>query len=195
MRVKLISYFGKLALFAVIISSLSCAAAKPIDVYFNPNMDFGAVKTAAIMPFDNLTREQMAAERVRDVFTNFLLSEGDVYVVPQGEVKRGVLLLGIANPVTPSLEEAVKLAALLKADVVITGVVREYGEIRSGTTSSNIVSISLQMIEGQSGTVIWTASSTKGGISIWDRLFGGGGRPMNDVTEEAVKELIRRFIR
>ena len=32
--------------------------------------------------------------------------------------------------------------AFLKADAIITGVVREYGEVRSGTTSSNVISMS-----------------------------------------------------
>jgi hypothetical protein len=163
--------------------------------YFDPNMDFGAIKTAAVMPFDNLTRDQQAADRVKDVFVNRLLSTGEIYVMPPGEVIRGVLLTGIGDAETPSPEEIVKLAAVIKVDVVITGAVREYGELRSGTASSNVISVSLQMIEGQTGKVIWTAASTKGGISMWDRLFGGGGRPMNDVTEEAVTDVINKFFK
>jgi len=73
--------------------------------------------------------------------------------------------------------------------------VREYGEVRSGTTSANIISLSLQMIETQTGKVVWTASSTKGGISIWDRLFGGGGQPMNVITEKAVNDLINKLFK
>ncbi|RJQ49028.1 MAG: penicillin-binding protein activator LpoB [Nitrospiraceae bacterium] len=186
-------FFGKIALVLTVISLVSCTASKLIDIYFDPNMDLGAVRTAAVMPFDNLTREQMAADRVRDVFINKLLSTGEIYVVPSGEVKRGILLLGISNPSSPSTEETVKLASLIKVDVIITGTVREYGEVRSGTTSANIISLSLQMIEGLSGKIIWTASSTKGGISTKDRLLGGGGRPMNDVTEEAVNDILNKF--
>ncbi len=49
------------------------------------------------------------------------------------------------------------------------------------------------MIETQTGKVVWTASSTKGGISVWDRLFGGGGKAMNEVTEEAVDDLLDKL--
>jgi hypothetical protein len=28
---------------------------------------------------------------------------------------------------------------------------------------------------------------------MWDRLFGGGGRPMNDVTQAAVDDLINKL--
>jgi hypothetical protein len=49
------------------------------------------------------------------------------------------------------------------------------------------------MIERSSGVVVWSASSTKGGVSVWDRLLGGGGRPMNTVTEKAVNDLLDKL--
>ena len=158
-------------------------------------MDFAAVKTVAVMPFNNFSRDTLAADRVRDVFINMLLSTGENYVLPTGEVTRGVVLVGITNPATPSAEEIVKLASLIKVDAVITGAVNEYEIIRSGTTSANIISLSLQMIEARTGKVVWTASSTKGGVSALDRLFGGGGKPMNDVTEKAVNDILNKFFK
>jgi hypothetical protein len=169
------------------------ACATATEIYRDPNMDFGAIKSIAVMPFVSLARDNVAAERVRDVFINDLLATGAVYVVPAGEVARGVARTEIVNPAAPSAEEVVKLANVIKVQAVITGVLKEYGEVRSGTTSANIVSVSLQMLEAQTGKVVWSASSTKGGISIWDRLFGGGGQPMNKVTEKAVNDLINKL--
>ena len=63
-----------------------------------------------------------------------------------------------------------------KVDAVITGVVSEYGPVRSGSASANVVSVSVQMIEKSSGVVVWSASSTQGrNDRVVDRLFGGGG--------------------
>ncbi len=176
-----------------ILALVACAGGH--DTYIDPNMDFGAVKTVAVMPFVSLTRDSVVAERVRDVFITRLLSTGAVYVVPVGEVARGVARTEIQNPGTPSPEEIVKLGGVIKAQAVITGTVREYGEVRSGTVSTNIISLSLQMIETQSGKVVWTASSTKGGIKIWHRLFGGGGQPMNKITVKAVNDLINELLK
>ena len=81
------------------------------------------------------------------------------------------------------------------ADAVITGTLREYGEVRSGPASANVISLSVQMMEAETGKVVWSASSTKGGISAADRLFGGGGKPMNAVTQEAVDDLIDKLFR
>jgi len=171
----------------------ACGTFDSLTYFHDPQMDFAAVRTIAVMPFENLTREQMAAERVRDVFVNSLLSTGAVYVISTGEVSRGIARAGILNPSGPSTEEIGKFAGVTKVDAVITGTVTEYGEVRSGSASANVISMSVQMIEVQAGRTVWTASATKGGISIWDRLFGAGGQPMNDVTIEAVNDLLDKL--
>ncbi len=173
----------------------SCAPAVTSAIYRDPNMDFGSIQTVGVMPFQNLTRDSLAADRVRDVFINRLLSTGALYVQPVGEVARAVGRLELQSPVTPSPEEVVKLGGTLKAQAIITGVVQEYGDVRSGSASANLISVSVQMLEAQTGRTVWTASSTKGGISVWDRLFGGGGQPMNDVTRDAVNDLIQKLFK
>lgn len=172
----------------------SVSTAQVTDVYRDPNMDFGSIRTVAVMPFANLARDQVVSERVRDVFINRLLSTEAVYVLPIGEVARGIARVEVQNPTAPTPEEVVKLGSLLKVDAVITGVVREYGEVRSGTATTNIISMSIHLVEAGTGKIVWSASSTKGGISFWDRLFGSGGQPLNRVTEEAVDALFDKLL-
>lgn len=177
----------------VLFVAAGCAGTSSNVVFKNAEMDFGSIQTIAVMPFTNLTREQLATERVRDVFMTMLQATGGIYVVPPGEVARGISRLNIERPAAPTAEEVVKFAKIVKADAVIAGTVSEYGEVRTGTTSANVVSVSLQMMEGQTGKVVWTASSTKGGVSMSDRLFGGGGEPMNRVTQKAVDDLLDKL--
>lgn len=178
----------------LVVCVASMSAAQVSDVYRDPRMDFGTIQTVAVLPFANLTREQVAADRVRDVFINKLLSTEAVYVLPVGEVGRGVAKNEITAPTAPPAEDIVKLGAFLKVDAVITGVVREYGEVRSGNSAANVISISIQLIETGTGRVVWSGSSTKGGISFWDRLLGGGGQPLNAVTEQAVDALFDKLL-
>ncbi len=187
--------FGMVAfvLFGFAIGASVCEA-QVTDVFRDPKMDFGSIQTVAVMPFGNLTRDQITAERVRDVFISRLLAAEAVYILPVGEVARGIARTEVQSPSSPTVEEVVKLGAFLKVDAVITGVVREYGEARSGTSSANIISMSIQIIETGTGRVVWSASSTKGGISFWNRLIGGGGQPMNKVTEQAVDALFDKLL-
>jgi hypothetical protein len=145
------------------------------------------------MQFKNLTTDEDAAERVRDAFMGMLLATEAIYVLPAGEVDRGISRIGLRNPEAPTTEQIKALSGVLNVQAVITGVLREYGAVRSGTTTSNVVSLSLQMIETDTGTVVWSASSTKGGISMMDRLVGGGGKPMNEVTEEVLDDLLDKL--
>jgi len=186
----------KLIVLLVAVSILSgCGGHGGGEVWRDQNMDFTSIQTVAVMPFANLSRDSMAGDRVRDVFVPMLMETGSVYVLPPGEVYRGLSRINIANPTAPSTEEVINLAANLKVNAVITGVVREYGEVRSGSAGANVIALSLQMLDGQTGRVVWTASTTKGGITFKDRLLGGGGNPMNDVTEKALNDLLDKLFK
>ncbi len=181
---------------ATVLAALLLSSCARQRTYHNANMDFASVRTVAVMPFWNLSKEQQAADRVRDVLTNALLATNAVYVIPTGEVSRAVSRLGIAVPVTPSPEEVVKLCQMLKADAVITGVLKEYGEIRTSSAAANVVALSLQMQEASTGKTIWSGSSSKGGVGWGARLLGSaGGQPVNDVTEQAVDDLLDQLFK
>lgn len=177
-------------------AALALSACARSRTYGNPNMDFSSIRTVAVMPFWNLSKDPQGADRVRDVFQNALLATNAVYVVPTGEVARAVTRVGIQTPVTPAADEVVKLCALLKVDAVITGVLKEYGEVRTASASANVVALSLQLQEGTTGKVVWSSSSSRGGVGWGDRLLGSaGGRPVNDVTEEVVDDLVDKLFR
>lgn len=162
-------------------------------VFFNELVDFASIQNVAVMPFQNFSNDSDAAERVRDVFMGMLLATEAVYVLPPGEVQRAISRASMVNPAAPSIEEIKSVANILGVDVVITGVIREYQVLRSGASTANVISLSLQMIETETGTIVWSASSTKGAITLTDRMFGGGGKPMNDVTLESVDELLDKL--
>lgn len=176
------------ALLGAAISLSSCATTGP--VFREGRMDFSSIEGVAILPLANLTRERAAAERVRDVLANALLATGVFRVVPLGEVSRGLSRVGIEEPSQPAPDTVVKLARLIEVDAMLTGTVREYGELRSGSASANVISLSLQLYEAQTGSIVWSASVTRGGVGVAERLLGGGGAPMNTVTEEAVDDLV-----
>lgn len=183
------------ALLGVLLLSTACATAGPTRSYVDKNMDFGALRTVAVLPFANLTREAQGADRVRDVFATLLLATNAVYVVPQGEVMRAVAKVPVGNPTSPTIEEVQKLGTMLKADAVITGTLKEYGEVRSGSSAANAIAISVQLQETGTGKVVWSGASTRGGVGVRERLFGGGGEPLNAITESAVNDLLDQLFK
>jgi hypothetical protein len=192
MRGETKKLFGMTLLLLV---SAGCATSSSKVIFRDPKMDFGSIQTVAVMPFTNLTREIVAADRIRDVFMTMLQATRGVYVIPPGEVGRGIARLNLERPASPTPEEVTKFAKIVNADALFTGTVSEYGEVRSGTSVANVVSISLQMMEAQTGRIVWSAASTKGGVTTTDRLFGGGGEPMNTTTQNAVDDLLEKLFR
>lgn len=187
--------WGALAALAVLLAGAGCRSAGGQRTYQDATMDFGAIHTVAVLPFSNLSRESTGADRVREVFSNMLLATGAVYVLPPGEVMRGITRLQLADPRQPSVEEITKLGALLKADAIVRGTVKEYGEVRSASAGANVVSIQVELYETSTGKIVWAAASTQGGIGLSDRLLGSGGAPMNGVTERAVSDLLDKLFR
>lgn len=176
---------------SILLLAAGCATTR----YQDKTMDFASVKTIGVLPFNNLSRDNIAGERVRDVFSNLLLATGAAYVLPAGEVARGLARANVVLPATPSVEEVIAFGKLLQVNAVIGGTLKEYGEVRAGSSTANVVSVSLQMYETQTGKVVWAAESTKGGIGWSDRLLGGGGEPMNKVTEDAVRDLLSKLLK
>jgi hypothetical protein len=187
---------GGAGLLVLLAGAWACSSRRAAEVtYHDPNMDFSLVQKVGVLPFTNLTQTTAAGERVRDVFSTMLQAGGSIYVLPPGEVARGIDRAALVKPSTPTPEECVNLGKILQTDAVITGVVREYGEVRSGSATANVVSISVEMMETQTGRVVWSAAATRGGVSAADRLFGGGGEPMDEITSEAVHDLLDRLFK
>jgi hypothetical protein len=179
---------------AAVIAVAGCAAKRGTQVTFHdPTMDFSLVRSVAVMPFANMSTTQTADKRVRDVFMTMLQATGQIYVLPMGEVQRGLSRVELPNPTAPSAQDVVAFAKVVSCDAVITGSVLEYGEARSGSAAANYVSVTVQMLEAKTGKLVWSAQSTKGGISGADRMFGGGGQPMNVVTADAVNDLLDKL--
>lgn len=185
---------GRTVLFWILLLGVGCAGHRGGQATFHdPNMDFGLIQSVAVMPFENLSGTQHAGETSRDVFMTMLQAKVDLYVIPPGEILRAISRIQPESALMPTEEEVVKLAENLEADVVITGTVLEYGQVRSGSAGSNVCSLSIKMLEGQTGRVVWSATSTRGGVSAGDRLVGSGGKPMNVVVTKAAEDLVDRL--
>ncbi|MFP3983350.1 MAG: penicillin-binding protein activator LpoB [Desulfurivibrionaceae bacterium] len=180
-------------LFLACLALAGCAVTSSQETYKRTDMNFGMLRSVAVLPFQNLTSEEEAAARVRDTFSGMLLATEALEVLPPGEMQRGLNRVNPENRHSPTLEEIKELGSVLKVDAVITGTLREYETLRSGASEAHVISLSLQMLEVETGTIIWSASSTRGGITMMDRLFGGGGEAKNPITRQACNELLDRL--
>jgi hypothetical protein len=95
-------------------------------------MDFGSIQTVAGQPFSQSDRQRQGRETVRDVFMTMLQAIGARCTSCPRASRAWHQPLSLREPTAPSAEDPSSCAQLVGAEVVITGVVSEYGELRSG---------------------------------------------------------------
>ncbi len=161
--------------------------------YINPTANFSYIKKIAVLPFNNLSDDRYAGEKIRNTLIVDLMSRGVFEVVEQGEVTKVLSVIfreagveeGRAVPVD---KETLKLIGeKLSVQAVILGSVDEY----SGAGSvGSIVSIGVRMIDTGSGIILWQAKTTETGRSILRKLIGIEEVDRSELTRKAVKSAL-----
>jgi hypothetical protein len=159
--------------------------------YLHPNVDLAALKTAAVLPFENLTADRSAGDKVQKIVVAELLALGTFEVVEPGTVVRVLRAERVESIEGLGPAEMTKVGTALKADVLFVGAVVDFADNRSGSTPSPEVTIQLRMVESQSGVTVWSSSKTRSGAGTMTRLFGIGG----DSVTEAARQLVHQELR
>lgn len=161
--------------------------------YVNPTANFSYIKKVAVLPFNNLSDDRYAGERVRSALIVDLMSRGSFEVLEQGEVTKvlGVLFReagveeGRAVPVD---KDTLKLIGeKMGVQAVILGSVDEYS---SGYGGGSVVSVSIRMLDAGSGIILWQAQSTATGRSVWRKLIGIEEVDRSELTRNVVKHAL-----
>ena len=179
----------------LLLAGLAAVACAAPPRYLNRSADLGAIKTVAVLPFENVTTDKLCAERVQRIFLTELLSREAFKVVEPGLVARAVRKDQL-DPAALSPEEIKRLGVSLGAEALFLGSVLEYDEGRSGgAAASPRVKLQLRLVDVDSGTTLWSVSREGGGATVTSRLFGIGGAAASTVAETLIREELAQFAR
>lgn len=180
----------RILMLILLISVTGCASS--VIRYVNPEANFSYIKKVAVLPFNNMSTDKFAGERVRNAITVDLLSRGVFDVMERGEVTKVMGLVFRAagfeegEAVEVDKETLKLLGERLGVQAVILGSVDEY---ESGVGRS-VVSLSVRMLDTSSGIVLWQAKSTATGTSAWRSIVGIAEQDRSTLTRNAVKEAL-----
>ena len=79
-------------------------------------------------------------------------------------------------------------------DALFFGTVEEYGISRVDRNRGPEVTVVFEMLETQTGVVVWRSQVHGTGSSIWRRLFGGGAADLYAVSEDVVSRALRSLL-
>lgn len=188
---------SKLLAAAVLASAfwaISCASGLKPTEFANPRFDFGFVERVAVIPFENLSGDQQAAFRATRLMITELLASGAVDVVEPGEVQAGLGRMAASRTTAPNTEQILTLGKDLRVQAVIIGTVAQSEVLRSGAVGWPVVTLDAQMIETETGTIVWAATHTEKGSTMGARILGTGGEPIAETTRRCVQTLLKTLL-
>ena len=163
--------------------------------YRNYQADSSYIAKVAVLPFNNLSGDQYASERVRTMFIVDLMSRNRWEIVEQGEVSKvlGQILRAsgaVEGGVIEVNNESLKLLGeRLGVQAVIVGSVNEYVTDRSSSGVGEI-SIATKMLDAASGVVLWQSISTVPASSGWRTFLGINSQGRTVITQKAVHRAV-----
>ncbi len=152
-------------------------------VYIHPSPGLDRIKTVAVMPFENLSKDGKAAEKVRSGFVLELLRTGNLSVIDINEMDRILKGAGLSYGVSQmpavgsgALQEEIavdstplskKIGDALKVQAIVVGSVQTHTVERTSDRVSPEVSITARLIDTETGIIIWASTHTRrGGMGI-----------------------------
>ena len=154
--------------------------------FIHPDFNFGFVERVAVVPFENLSSDPAAGAKATRYFTTSLLATESFAVVEPGEVSRAMEQFGLVSAAQLTEEQVLSLGRELGAQAVFLGSLSESSALRSGSTTVNVVTVVVRLLETETGTTIWSATNTEDSASFWSSLFGTGQRSPSEVMRSCL---------
>lgn len=158
--------------------------------YIHPSIDFGYMRRATVLPFRNLTSDELADERIQSIFLMELLEQDVLEIVDAREAAAALAAMDIRAGTALTPEQAVALGKRLSVDALFAGTVEEYGISRADRNRASEVTLALEMVETQTGVVAWRSQVHRTGSTVSQRLFGGSPKDLYSVSRDAVREAL-----
>lgn len=179
------------SLLCAVLALASAGCRSPRALYVHPNADLGSVRTVAVLPFENVSGERLAADKVQKLFVAELLAASAFQIVEPGLVQKALRNERVDSAAQLTADDMKKVAAALGAEALFLGSVLEWSETRGASVAAPRIVIQLRLVEAASGATLWSITDGRSGASFSERLFGVGG----DTPEEAAQKLLKRELK
>lgn len=164
-------------------------------LYVNPDADMTFYTRVAIVPFENLSGERFASERIARAFITELILTERFEVVDTGEFNLELGKIGGLPGMEGNYDtEKLKTAATaVQATGLIRGSVSEYHMQRVGMSDAPVVTFDISMYDVATGKLVWQASATKRGKARFPIFGGTGTRTFGLLVQQACHDMVSRL--
>ncbi len=190
MRERAGRWTKRVAATALAVALAGCAATAPRP---GSAMAPAGLPRVALLPLENLSGRAEAGDLVTRVFFGALGATGTSELVEPGDVEAGLSEYRIRTSGMLTSEQAMKLAARLRASYLMTGTILECGTVRTPEGDVPSVGVSMRLLSGADGRVVWTAMKVRTGEDHQTVFEWGRVRSLERLTEQTAAEMFKRF--
>jgi TolB-like protein len=160
--------------------------------YVREKVESAGIKKVAVMPFENFTADEYAAEKIRRIVITDLLSRS-VEVVEPGEITRIIREFKVKSLSSIKTSELRDIGKASGVYAIIIGSVEYFGISRGVYVTYPEVTANFKLIETSTGKVLWSVRHTSGGADFCTRHFGSEGKSLSEAAGEVVREAMNTF--
>jgi hypothetical protein len=147
----------------------------------------------ALLPLENLAEKPESGDMVTRIVFGVMAGQRRCEMVEPGDVEAGMRDLRVRTSGMLTTDQAIKLSARLRARYLLTGTILECGMAKTPEGEVPSVGLSLRMLRGEDGRVIWNAMRVRTGDDH-ETVFGWGREiSLQRLTERTLQDMLRRF--
>jgi TolB-like protein len=166
----------------------------PTTRFVHPEFDFSFVENVAVVPFENLSKDQGMGARASRLFISELLAVEAFWVVEPGEVTLAVQDEGYVRTAELTTEQIKSLGRELKVQGLFLGTVNESTTSRGGGQSQTVVSVVVRLVETETGATVWSASSSADSGTFWSSVLGTSHRSHTEVLRQSIRNCLETLL-
>lgn len=164
--------------------------------YIRANVNFQYIKKVAVLPLNNLTDDKYAGEKIKSIIVMDILESGTFEVAEEGEVNKAVAdvfrEMGFREGelVALDIESIKRISEKLGVQALFIGSVDSYGQGKGGGAQYAVVSLSLRLVESNSGITLWRGLDSEKGSSLMRSVFGIEQKNEIELSRELSKKVL-----
>ena len=172
-------------LVGTLLNVTSCGGGSMTKSFLREEVSLGHIQTVAVLPFEG----DRNAPRIREFAMTQMLTSGLFDVADKGRVDFILDQEAIIRAGTPlDIATIRRLGQLLNVQAILFGSVTQETESRGNAVYPEIT-MTLRLIDCETGTLLWQASGRGSGYAVSDRLFGFAAKDAFQVTMDLLNNL------
>ena len=170
---------------SVLLLLAGCASRGSVQSFNRADASIAHIQAVAVLPFEGSD----SAPRVREFAITQVLAQGLFDVIDKGRVDSFLAQEALAPGTPLDAPTLRRLGQIINVQAFLLGSVEQSRDSR-GSAIYPEISMTLRLIDAETGVLRWQASGRGSGYSLVDRLFGLAPRDHFQVTMDLLARLL-----